>query len=484
VTADTTLYAKWTTLPVNTVTFDSQGGSAVAAVNAIPGTAITAPEAPTRPGYVFGGWYKEAACINEWDFTADTVTADTTLYAKWLTGEIPGSVASLDITGFPLTIAPGRSFDVDVAYGAVGTPVPDPAPSLAVLLDSESASLVRVDVVSQHRAVVTALERDAPIARNARGNSAIHGDASIAFVASQTLPDGTVLQKAATKSIPVADELATKITASEDVVLEFEEANTQLVSSDETILPGNVQPPITALGADWHLIEGLDNALIEIENPDAYVLPVCFEPSGRDAAKLDIDVSQLVPPGKKGLLPLLFRVKVRSNDLFDLYGEERGRAMLAYPEGHLDEIFTKIVIQKEIMEGERKGWYTRLVDGILKPGEAVEKGILEVAGGESLALTLSFYVLDDGILEAFEQDGYLIVPDGAHDNEILDPVWLNMWKPGYAPGENSMTGNGSGNDSSDSGGGGCASASGAASVALVVCLAFTGAVSRLRRFPL
>ena len=53
------------------------------------------PAAPVRIGYIFGGWYKEAECINEWEFDSDTLPAEkldeenniifqrTTLYAKW-----------------------------------------------------------------------------------------------------------------------------------------------------------------------------------------------------------------------------------------------------------------------------------------------------------------------------------------------------------------------------------------------------------------
>ncbi|RPH33071.1 MAG: T9SS C-terminal target domain-containing protein [Bacteroidales bacterium] len=81
VTANTTLYAKW--INVYTVTFNSQGGTIVTSVNANDNTTITAPIAPERTGYTFGGWYKEAACTNAWDFATDRVTANTTLYAKW-----------------------------------------------------------------------------------------------------------------------------------------------------------------------------------------------------------------------------------------------------------------------------------------------------------------------------------------------------------------------------------------------------------------
>ena len=83
VNANITLYAKWT--PIHfTVTFESNGGSAVAALtNVMSGTAITAPTAPTKEHYTFDGWYKEVGLTTPWNFTTDTVTSNTTLYAKW-----------------------------------------------------------------------------------------------------------------------------------------------------------------------------------------------------------------------------------------------------------------------------------------------------------------------------------------------------------------------------------------------------------------
>ena len=77
--------ASWTAFTPNyTVTFDANGhGTAPADQCIAEGGKVTTPTAPTATGYTFGGWYKEAGCTNAWDFAADVVTADITLYAKW-----------------------------------------------------------------------------------------------------------------------------------------------------------------------------------------------------------------------------------------------------------------------------------------------------------------------------------------------------------------------------------------------------------------
>ncbi|GHV54127.1 hypothetical protein FACS1894216_13500 [Synergistales bacterium] len=75
-----------------TVTFDSQGGSAVSSVTDITyGAIIPAPKSPTRSGYAFDGWYEELSYTTKWDFSADAVTTDMTLYAKWTGTDGSGS---------------------------------------------------------------------------------------------------------------------------------------------------------------------------------------------------------------------------------------------------------------------------------------------------------------------------------------------------------------------------------------------------------
>jgi hypothetical protein len=92
-----------------TVTFDSQGGSAVASQDVIIFSKAEKPAAPIRgmseppivDNYTFGGWFMNADInisaplppIAEWDFDTDIVTGNITLYAKWTSST---SILSLD----------------------------------------------------------------------------------------------------------------------------------------------------------------------------------------------------------------------------------------------------------------------------------------------------------------------------------------------------------------------------------------------------
>lgn len=68
-----------------TVTFNANShGTPPSAQTVLVGGKATEPTAPTASGYTFGGWYKESSCTNAWNFSTDTVTSDTTLYAKWI----------------------------------------------------------------------------------------------------------------------------------------------------------------------------------------------------------------------------------------------------------------------------------------------------------------------------------------------------------------------------------------------------------------
>lgn len=85
VTDNITLYAKWAA-NTYTITFDTAGGSEIAPITQDYGTVITAPEAPTKEGYTFIGWDKEIpttmpaenmTVTAQWKINRYTITFDT-----------------------------------------------------------------------------------------------------------------------------------------------------------------------------------------------------------------------------------------------------------------------------------------------------------------------------------------------------------------------------------------------------------------------
>lgn len=77
--------------PDCTVVFDSNGGSDVPQQTVKRGQTVKRPTDPTRSGSVFDGWYVDSIFSAKWDFAADTVKKDITLYAKWRDGSGSGS---------------------------------------------------------------------------------------------------------------------------------------------------------------------------------------------------------------------------------------------------------------------------------------------------------------------------------------------------------------------------------------------------------
>lgn len=68
-----------------TVYFDSQGGSMIDPIDNIDyEELINEPDMPEKAGYIFDGWYISEDLIELWDFSCDTITANTTIYAKWI----------------------------------------------------------------------------------------------------------------------------------------------------------------------------------------------------------------------------------------------------------------------------------------------------------------------------------------------------------------------------------------------------------------
>lgn len=67
-----------------TVSFNTNGGSAVESVKVKSGALLSAPSSPEKEGYVFNGWSYEG---KEWLFSTQTVNANITLSARWVSAE-------------------------------------------------------------------------------------------------------------------------------------------------------------------------------------------------------------------------------------------------------------------------------------------------------------------------------------------------------------------------------------------------------------
>ena len=71
-------------LGIVTVTFESNGGSAVEPVETGAYNNIFEPEYPTKQGYEFAGWYTDKELTQKFEFNATVITDNIKLYAKWI----------------------------------------------------------------------------------------------------------------------------------------------------------------------------------------------------------------------------------------------------------------------------------------------------------------------------------------------------------------------------------------------------------------
>ncbi len=123
ITADTTVYAKWTEnsssgggssgggSTAHTVRYDlnGHGSGSIPDAAVAAGAVVPKPADPTDSMYDFGGWYREAACATAWDFASDTVSGDMTLYAKWtVKSSLPAGVCKIGFNANGGTVSPAE----------------------------------------------------------------------------------------------------------------------------------------------------------------------------------------------------------------------------------------------------------------------------------------------------------------------------------------------------------------------------------------
>lgn len=102
-----------------TVTFDTQGGSAVPSQSILNGNRAEEPADPTYEGYIFDGWYKDTYGVTPFDFST-VITADWTIYAGWKKDLNPSSSEESSSESSEETVNPA-----DQAYGPDGSELVD-----------------------------------------------------------------------------------------------------------------------------------------------------------------------------------------------------------------------------------------------------------------------------------------------------------------------------------------------------------------------
>ena len=79
-----------------TLTFDTNGGSAIAKVTKEKGTTVDLGQyVPTREGYTFAGWYSDEALTQK--ITSVKLNGNTTVYAKWTENAVTPTLPFTDV---------------------------------------------------------------------------------------------------------------------------------------------------------------------------------------------------------------------------------------------------------------------------------------------------------------------------------------------------------------------------------------------------
>lgn len=109
ITEDVTVYAGWTYVGGTTIkkdstlTYESNGGTKYPTETYPNGTVVDLNKVPAKEGYIFTGWYSDAALTNK--ITDVTMNGSKTVYAGWKAATVPGMLNDYDhfayVIGYP-----------------------------------------------------------------------------------------------------------------------------------------------------------------------------------------------------------------------------------------------------------------------------------------------------------------------------------------------------------------------------------------------
>ena len=113
------------------VTYDSRGGSDVTGQKVLAGTTAAQPTNPTKAGYTFDAWYKDALLTDAWNFASDVVTADVTLHARYA-----------EDVAFPISIT-ATTTDAKGGWYLISSPIGAVSPSSVNNMTSNDYDIFR-----------------------------------------------------------------------------------------------------------------------------------------------------------------------------------------------------------------------------------------------------------------------------------------------------------------------------------------------------
>lgn len=94
-----------------TVSFNTNGGTVLSPMQAIPHEILTLPPMPEKENFYFAGWYKDEELSSAWDFKNDMPDSDITLYAKW--ADEPILVEEISLSSLQKGILTNETMHID-----------------------------------------------------------------------------------------------------------------------------------------------------------------------------------------------------------------------------------------------------------------------------------------------------------------------------------------------------------------------------------
>ena len=204
---DMTITAQWT-INQYTITFDTDGGTGIAAITGDYNSAVTAPAAPTKTGYTFAGWDKEVPATIPAENV--TITAQWTINQYTITFNTDGGSEIAPITQDYNTAITAPAAPTKTGYTFAGWDVEVPA-----TMPAENVTITALWTIVQYT-----------ITFDTDGGSAV-ADIKQDYNTTVTLPaapakdgntfsgwkraDGTVLAAGDTFAMPAANETVTAL---------------------------------------------------------------------------------------------------------------------------------------------------------------------------------------------------------------------------------------------------------------------------------